>query len=110
MPGNGQRGFSRSGGSVTTGTILAQDAKSITVKTADGGSKTVFFSANTRYTQQQELTAADLKVGDRGDGGRAADERRHRRAVDHGGPAGFGVPLRRAGQAERAGPRPGYGV
>jgi hypothetical protein len=62
--GNGQRGFTRQAGSLATGTILAQDAKSITVKTADGGSKTVFLSANTRYTQQQQLTAADLKVGD----------------------------------------------
>jgi hypothetical protein len=60
----GQRGFTRQAGSLATGTILAQDAKSITVKTADGGSKTVFLSANTRYTQQQQLTAADLKVGD----------------------------------------------
>jgi threonine synthase len=50
----GQRGFNR--GNVTTGTILAVDATSITVKTADGGSKKVFLSANTRYTQQQQLT------------------------------------------------------
>jgi hypothetical protein len=60
----GQRGFGRQAGSVTTGTILAQDAKSITVKTADGGSKTVFISANTRFSQQKQLTATDLKVGD----------------------------------------------
>jgi hypothetical protein len=60
----GGRGFGRQAGSVTTGTILAQDAKSITVKTADGGSKTVFISANTRFSQQKQLTAADLKVGD----------------------------------------------
>jgi hypothetical protein len=36
----------------------------MTVKTADGGSKKVFLSADTRYSQQQQLTAADLKVGD----------------------------------------------
>lgn len=63
-PGNGQGGFGRQGGSVATGTILAQNATSITVKTADGGSKRVFFSANTRYIRQQQLTASDLKVGD----------------------------------------------
>jgi hypothetical protein len=62
--GNGQRGTSRMGGSVTTGTILAQDATSITVKTSDGGSKKLFLSVQTRYSQQQQLTAADLKVGD----------------------------------------------
>jgi hypothetical protein len=60
----GQRGFGRQAGSVATGTILAQDAKSITVKTADGGSKTVFISGTTRFSEQKQLTAADLKVGD----------------------------------------------
>jgi hypothetical protein len=61
---NGQRGMGRQAGSITTGTILAQDTKSITVKTADGGSKTIFLSANTTYGKQEQLTAADLKVGD----------------------------------------------
>jgi len=59
---NGPRGFDR--GSVATGTILAADASSITVKTADGGSKKVFISADTRMSSQQTLTAGGLKVGD----------------------------------------------
>ncbi len=60
----GQRGFGRQAGSVATGTVLAVDSKSVTVKTADGGSKTVFLSTSTRLTKQEQLTAADLKVGD----------------------------------------------
>ena len=64
VPGTGQRGNGRIAGSVTTGTVLAQDATSITVKLADGGSKKLFLSEETRYAQQQLLTATDLKVGD----------------------------------------------
>lgn len=63
-PGSGQRRNGRIAGSVTTGTVLAQDATSITVKLGDGGSKKLFISAQTRYSEQQQLTAADLKVGD----------------------------------------------
>lgn len=54
----------RAGGGVTTGTVIAQDATSITVKTADGGSKTVFVTAQTQVSKQQVLTPADVKVGD----------------------------------------------
>jgi hypothetical protein len=52
------------GGNVTTGTVLATDAQSITVKTADGGSKTVFVTSQTQVSKQEVLTAADIKVGD----------------------------------------------
>jgi hypothetical protein len=66
----GRGGFARTGAgagggaNVATGTVLAVDAKSITVKTADGGSKTVFLSAQTAISKQQVLTPADIKVGD----------------------------------------------
>jgi hypothetical protein len=49
---------------VATGTVIAADAQSITIKTADGGSKTVFVSAQTEISKQQVLTASDIKVGD----------------------------------------------
>ena len=49
---------------VATGTVLSQDAQSVTVKTADGGSKTVFISAQTEISKQTVLTATDIKVGD----------------------------------------------
>ena len=60
--GNRQRAFDRGG--VATGTILSQNATSITIKTGDGGSKTVFVTTDTRVSKQDQLTAADLKVGD----------------------------------------------
>jgi hypothetical protein len=62
-PGGAGGGF-RNGGNVTTGTVLAADAQSITVKTADGGSKTVFVTSQTEVSKQQVLTPADIKVGD----------------------------------------------
>jgi hypothetical protein len=60
--GNRQRAFDRGG--VATGTILSQNATSITIKTGDGGSKTIFVTAETRVSKQDQLTVADLKVGD----------------------------------------------
>lgn len=60
---NGNRA-GRFGGNVTTGTVIAQDSSSITVKTADGSSKTVFLSTQTEVSKQQVLTPADIKVGD----------------------------------------------
>lgn len=52
------------GANIATGTVIAQDAQSITVKSADGGSKTVFLSGQTQISKQQVLTATDIKVGD----------------------------------------------
>lgn len=49
---------------ITTGTVIAQDSSSITVKTSGGSSKTVFISAQTTVGKQVELTPADVKVGD----------------------------------------------
>ena len=66
----GAGGFNRQGGAagfranVATGTVIAQDATSITVKGADGGSKTVFISADTSISKQEVLKPADIKVGD----------------------------------------------
>jgi hypothetical protein len=67
---SGAGGFNRQGGAagfranVATGTVIAQDATSITIKSADGGSKTVFISAQTEISKQQVLKPADIKVGD----------------------------------------------
>jgi hypothetical protein len=62
--GSASSGARGAAGGVTTGTVLAQDANSITVKTADGGSKTVFVTPQTQVSKQQVLTPADIKVGD----------------------------------------------
>jgi hypothetical protein len=62
--GPGGAGAPRPGGGITTGTVIAQDASSITVKTAASGSKTVFVSAQTEVSKQQTLATSDIKVGD----------------------------------------------
>lgn len=54
----------RNAANVATGTVIAQDASSVTVRTASGGSKTVFFSATTDVSKQEVLKPADIKVGD----------------------------------------------
>jgi hypothetical protein len=66
----GANGFNRQGGAaamranVATGTVIAKDAASITVKSADGGSKTLFVSAQTEVSKQTVLKPSDIKVGD----------------------------------------------
>jgi hypothetical protein len=66
FPRGGQQGRpgGANGSGLATGTVVASDAQSITIKTADGGSKTVFVSAQTEISKQQVLTAADVKVND----------------------------------------------
>jgi len=67
-PGGSDRPSPGSRGNVaanmTTGTVIAQDAQSITVKSASGGSKTVFISGQTQIEKQQILKVADIQVGD----------------------------------------------
>jgi len=62
--GGGQGGGFRNSANVATGTVIAQDSTSITVKSANGGSKTVFVSGTTQVSKQQVLTPADIKTGD----------------------------------------------
>jgi hypothetical protein len=64
--GAGGAGGPRGGNSanLATGTVSAQDATSITVKTADGGSKIFFVSAQTAVSKQEVLKTTDIKVGD----------------------------------------------
>jgi hypothetical protein len=52
-------------GGQVLGTILSQDATSITVQLADGSSKIVLISATTAINQAAAATVADLKVGER---------------------------------------------
>jgi hypothetical protein len=64
--GNGRAGGAGriAAGGIATGTVIAQDSSSITVKLPSGGSKTVYVDANTRVSQQTELKITDVKVGD----------------------------------------------
>ncbi|MCX5636118.1 MAG: DUF5666 domain-containing protein [Planctomycetota bacterium] len=50
-------------GGAVTGSILSMDAKSITVKLADGSTKIVLFSGSTSYSNTVAATQTDLKVG-----------------------------------------------
>jgi len=66
--GAGARGAGGGGrfaaGGIATGTVIAQDSSSVTVKLENGGSKTVYVDSNTRVAQSTELKITDLKVGD----------------------------------------------
>lgn len=53
------------GGGQVMGTVLTQDASSITVKLTDGSSKIVLLSNTTSFNQSAPASASDLKVGDR---------------------------------------------
>ena len=100
---------------VATGTVLSQDAQSVTVKTADGGSKTVFISAQTEISKQTVLTATDIKVGDQvaafGTAANGGIDARMVQIVPPGGSfrfGGFGGGARGAGGAQ-GGPGGGAG-
>lgn len=54
---NGAGGFSN-------GQIIAKDDTSITIKTKDGGSKIVYYSASTTIGKTTTGTASDLSVGE----------------------------------------------
>jgi hypothetical protein len=60
--GTGGTGANRAGGFVS-GSIIAQDSNSITVKLADGSTKIVLYSASTTINVAQQGSASDLAVG-----------------------------------------------
>ena len=51
-------------GGFTTGSIIAKDAQSITVKLANGGSKIVFFSTGTNIQKTVAGTVTELTLGE----------------------------------------------
>jgi len=66
--GRGAAGFAgrrTAGGGQVAGTVLTQDAATMTVKLADGSSKIVLLSGSTSFNKSAPATVNDLKVGDR---------------------------------------------
>ena len=61
--GNNSAGARNNNGGFTTGEITKIDDTSITLKTADGGSKIVLISGDTAFNQSASATKDDLKVG-----------------------------------------------
>lgn len=59
----GQGGVRAAGGGFVNGSIIAKDDKSITVKSADGGSKIVLLSGATQIMKSVDGSASDLEVG-----------------------------------------------
>ena len=57
---NGNRA---AGSGFLNGSIIAQDDKSLTVKSADGGSKIVFLSGKTQIMKSVSGSLADLEIG-----------------------------------------------
>jgi hypothetical protein len=58
----GANGTARRGGAVS-GSIIAADATSITVKTSDGGTKIILVSGSTTVAKVSDGTQSDLTVG-----------------------------------------------
>jgi hypothetical protein len=56
-------GTGRAGGGAVTGSIVAEDSQSITVKLANGNSQVVFISTSTPITKSAQGSLADLSVG-----------------------------------------------
>ncbi len=59
----GNKIANRSFGGMVSGEIISKDDKSLTVKTADGGSRIVLFSSLTEIGKTAVGTLADLEIG-----------------------------------------------
>jgi hypothetical protein len=64
MPGNGSGQFGGRGGGMVSGSIIAVDATSITVKTNDGSTKIVLVGSSANISLVTIGSASDLKTGE----------------------------------------------
>jgi hypothetical protein len=63
QPGDGQRGAPGTDSGLVAGRVLSADRQSMTVQLAGGGSKTVYFTDTTRFSEVASGTAADVSAG-----------------------------------------------
>lgn len=65
--GQGQRtgmmGGQGQGGGFSDGEVISKDEKSVTLKTRDGGSKIIYFSAETKIGKTTDGAITDLNIG-----------------------------------------------
>ena len=88
------------GGSAVMGTILSQDAQSITVSLRNGGSQVIFLSGSATVMKSVAGTASDLSVGQNivatgttnSDGSLTATSVQIRPAMPNPAPTGTGTP------------------
>lgn len=61
--GSYSRGNGGPGGGGSTGEIISNDGKSVTIKTSDGSTKIVYFSDSTKVNKNESASTSDLTVG-----------------------------------------------
>lgn len=64
---NGTNGANRNGGArggFTNGTVVAKDAQSITIKSANGSTRTVLYTASTAVSKSQSGAIGDVSTGE----------------------------------------------
>ncbi len=61
---NAMKGSKIGAGGFVLGDIIAKDDKSMTIKLKDGGSKIIFYSADTPVTKSVNGSASDLSTGE----------------------------------------------
>jgi hypothetical protein len=62
--GTGGTGTRANGGGFTTGSIISKDTGSITIKSSDGNTKTVYFSGSTTISKSTDVSSDALTVGE----------------------------------------------
>jgi len=62
-PSGSERGNGGPGGGGTSGEIISKSDTSLTIKTSDGSTKTIYFSDSTKISKNTTGSSSDLSVG-----------------------------------------------